>query len=112
MVLALGGIAIFSHTKPYINDRDDVLSMVAQWQVFFICFFALLVKLKFQEKDGYSEEVRNVALCVVIFTTPASCVAMVCEYFRYAVSSAVRLRRKKADAVTRPPHAYVRVSRR
>jgi hypothetical protein len=53
ILISLVSIQVYATTEPFINRKDDILAMTAQWGIFFTLFSGLLLKTKVPSDDGY-----------------------------------------------------------
>ena len=49
--ICLFSIKIYSYYQPFVQDRDDMLSEFAQWQLFFVLFAALMIRVNEDESS-------------------------------------------------------------
>lgn len=75
ILLALASIMLYSSTRPFKQDSDDHLMMVAQWEIFFVAFSSLLLKMEtmpliFEREDGYTRATFETMLFFVVFMVP------------------------------------------
>jgi hypothetical protein len=64
MLISIIAIHVYATTRPYINRRDDLLAMAAQWGIFFTLFGGLLLKTKVPSGDGYEGGLESMLLLV------------------------------------------------
>eukprot|EP00519_Triparma_laevis_P014568 CAMPEP_0182491466 /NCGR_PEP_ID=MMETSP1321-20130603/897_1 /TAXON_ID=91990 /ORGANISM="Bolidomonas sp., Strain RCC1657" /LENGTH=380 /DNA_ID=CAMNT_0024693747 /DNA_START=66 /DNA_END=1205 /DNA_ORIENTATION=- len=69
MLMCLGSIRTYTHYKPFVDPKTDIIAEIAQWSLFFVMFGALLIRLNM---DGESLQDRGYfdVILVIVNLTP------------------------------------------
>ena len=66
LFICLFSIKVYSYYKPFVEDEDDVLAEIAQWQLFCVFFAALMIRL---DASGDSASDQAALSGLLIFVT-------------------------------------------
>ena len=70
MLISLSSCAILMKTSPYINDSDDTLALLAQFDLFMALFATLLLKVNVDNEDGYSQAAFGYVMTFFLLSVP------------------------------------------
>ena len=74
MIICLFSIKVYSYYSPFAVEKDDILAEVAQWQLFFVFFAALMIRVN-ATGDSTSDQAALAGL--LIFVTSVGFVLMI-----------------------------------
>ena len=71
MLICLFSMRVYAQYQPYIEDKNDRLAEIAQWQLFFTMFAALCIKVDITHEDGYNQGMFAAGLGIIQLIAPA-----------------------------------------
>ena len=53
-LICLGAIKAYTLTNPFEDEGDNLLAELTQWELFFVFFAGLLIRMNFEPRDNFS----------------------------------------------------------
>ncbi|GMI32420.1 hypothetical protein TrCOL_g8025 [Triparma columacea] len=75
ILVCLLSMRVYSGWKPFVSEEHDKLAEVAQWQLFFVMFAALLIRVNMDGESLQDKVYFDIMLVIIQFGAPALLVA-------------------------------------